>query len=107
MMMFCPKCGKLMKAKDGSLCCTKCGYTEVISAAGKENMKKVSYMQESDILIVDDDMAIETKPTCSIKCPSCGHGTAEWWLRQLRSADESEVRFFRCTKCKHTWREYD
>ncbi|MRR35944.1 transcription factor S, partial [bacterium] len=32
---------------------------------------------------------------------------AYWWLRQLRSADESEVRFFRCTKCSRTWREYD
>jgi DNA-directed RNA polymerase subunit M len=28
-------------------------------------------------------------------------------LRQLRAADESEVRFFRCTECKHTWRQYD
>ncbi|MDD5025512.1 MAG: transcription factor S, partial [Methanoregula sp.] len=25
----------------------------------------------------------------------------------LRAADESEVRFFRCTKCDHTWRQYD
>lgn len=106
-MMFCPKCGKLMKSKDGKLTCAKCGYAEEISSAEKEQMKKVAYMQENDILIVDDDMDIETKPTCAIKCPNCGHGIAEWWLRQLRSADESEVRFFRCIKCKHTWREYD
>ena len=105
--MFCPKCGKLMKSKDGKLTCAKCGYAEEISSAEKEHMKKVAYMQENDILIVDDDMEIETKPTCAIKCPNCGHGIAEWWLRQLRSADESEVRFFRCTKCKHSWREYD
>ncbi|HID27364.1 MAG TPA: transcription factor S, partial [Methanosarcinales archaeon] len=26
---------------------------------------------------------------------------------QLRSADESETRFFRCTECGKTWREYD
>ncbi|MHC1565666.1 MAG: transcription factor S, partial [Candidatus Syntropharchaeales archaeon] len=25
----------------------------------------------------------------------------------LRAADESEVRFFRCTECGATWREYD
>jgi DNA-directed RNA polymerase subunit M len=25
----------------------------------------------------------------------------------LRAADESEVRFFRCTECSHTWRQYD
>ena len=48
-----------------------------------------------------------TLPTIAIRCPECGHDIAEWWLRQLRSADESEVRFFRCVKCRHTWREYD
>jgi DNA-directed RNA polymerase subunit M len=96
-----------MKSKDGKLTCRKCGYAEDISSAEKEQMKKIAYMQENDILIVDDDIEIETKPTCSIKCPNCGHRIAEWWLRQLRSADESEVRFFRCIKCKYTWREYD
>ncbi|HJJ42601.1 MAG TPA: transcription factor S [Methanocorpusculum sp.] len=108
-MMFCPKCGKLMKSKDGSMVCPnpECGYSEKISTEEKEQMKKIAYMQENDILIVEEGSDIGTKPTIAIKCPNCGHGLAEWWLRQLRSADESEVRFFRCTKCKYTWREYD
>ncbi len=42
-----------------------------------------------------------------IKCPKCECNLAFWWLRQLRAADESEVRFFRCTACNHTWRQYD
>ncbi|MCK7525274.1 MAG: hypothetical protein MZV64_50535 [Ignavibacteriales bacterium] len=46
-------------------------------------------------------------PTTNARCPECGNNVAYWWLRQLRSADESEVRFFRCTKCSRTWREYD
>jgi len=46
-------------------------------------------------------------PTTNSRCPECGNNIAYWWLRQLRSADESEVRFFRCTKCSRTWREYD
>lgn len=46
-------------------------------------------------------------PTARVKCPKCSHKEAVWWMRQLRAADESEVRFFRCTKCNHTWREYD
>ncbi|HJJ48152.1 MAG TPA: transcription factor S [Methanocorpusculum sp.] len=106
-MMFCPNCGKLLKSKDGALTCTACGYTEKISAQEKEQMKKVAYMQENDILVVDEGAEIGTKPTIAVQCPNCGHKLAEWWLRQLRSADESEVRFFRCTKCHHTWREYD
>jgi DNA-directed RNA polymerase subunit M len=46
-------------------------------------------------------------PTIAIKCPKCENNLAIWWLRQLRAADESEVRFFRCTECGHTWRQYD
>ncbi|MBI2112883.1 transcription factor S, partial [Candidatus Woesearchaeota archaeon] len=26
--------------------------------------------------------------------------------QQTRGADEPETRFFRCTKCNYTWREY-
>jgi DNA-directed RNA polymerase subunit M len=26
---------------------------------------------------------------------------------QTRRADESATQFFRCTKCGHTWREYE
>lgn len=70
-------------------------------------MMKTHQRLEREVTIVDSDKDMTTLPTTSVKCPDCGHGTAEWWLRQLRSADESEVRFFRCTKCKHTWREYD
>ncbi|MCK4973458.1 MAG: transcription factor S, partial [Candidatus Heimdallarchaeota archaeon] len=29
------------------------------------------------------------------------------WMVQTRSADESPTRFFRCTACGETWREYD
>jgi DNA-directed RNA polymerase subunit M len=29
-----------------------------------------------------------------------------WWMLQTRSADEATTQFFRCTKCKHTWRNY-
>lgn len=70
-------------------------------------MKKVRQRSEKEITIVDDPDNVRVLPTTKIKCPECGNNIAEWWMRQLRSADESEVRFFRCTKCKHTWREYD
>ena len=46
-------------------------------------------------------------PTTAARCPECGNNLDYWWLRQLRSADESETRFFKCTKCGATWREYD
>ncbi|GLI46370.1 hypothetical protein MBOURGENBZM_11620 [Methanoculleus bourgensis] len=62
---------------------------------------------EKEIIIVDNVEEVATLPTITTKCPECECTTAYWWLRQLRAADESEVRFFRCTACGKTWREYD
>ena len=104
-MMFCPECKSMLKSCEGKLKCPKCGYEKGIE--DKAQLQKTRQRVEREIIIVDDDQNIATLPTTTIKCPECGNNTAEWWLRQLRSADESEVRFFRCTKCRKTWREYD
>ncbi len=45
-------------------------------------------------------------PVVLANCPQCEHKEAYFWTSQTRSGDEAETRFFRCTKCKHTWREY-
>jgi len=90
----------------GQLKCRKCGYIRKIEST--DQMKKTKDRTENEIMIVDDeDTKIKTMPTIQIKCPKCGNNLAIWWLRQLRAADESEVRFFRCTECDHTWRQYD
>ena len=90
----------------GQLKCRKCGYIRKID--GNDIMKKERKRTENEITIVDDeDNKINTMPTIQIKCPKCENNLAIWWLRQLRAADESEVRFFRCTECGHTWRQYD
>lgn len=94
-----------MKSSNGKLKCTKCGYEKEIE--DRSQLTKVSSIKEKEIVIVDNEEEIATLPTISVRCPECGHDTAYWWLRQLRSADESEVRFFKCVKCKYTWREYD
>lgn len=95
-----------MIASEGQFRCKKCGHTEEPG----EDAEKMTYRSkrvEKDIVIIDEPDQIRTLPTVSVKCPECGHDIAEWWLRQLRSADESETRFYRCIKCKFTWREYD
>jgi DNA-directed RNA polymerase subunit M len=90
----------------GQLKCRKCGYIRKIEAS--EHMTREKKRTENEITIVDDeDTNIKTMPTIQIKCPKCENNLAFWWLRQLRAADESEVRFFRCTECGHTWRQYD
>jgi DNA-directed RNA polymerase subunit M len=45
-------------------------------------------------------------PTVAETCPKCGNKEAYFWTSQTRAADEAETKFFRCIKCKHTWREY-
>jgi len=104
--MFCPECKTMLISSGGQLKCRRCGYIRKIG--GADQMKKERKRTENEILIVDDgDEKIRTMPTIQIRCPKCDNNLAIWWLRQLRAADESEVRFFRCTECGHTWRQYD
>ena len=92
----------------GQLECRKCGYIRKIEQADTDKVNKKKSRTENEIVIVDDEEdKLKTMPTIQIKCPKCGNNLAIWWLRQLRAADESEVRFFRCTECEHTWRQYD
>jgi transcription factor S len=104
--MFCPECKTMLISSGGQLKCRKCGYIRKIESS--EHMTRQKKRTENEITIVDDeDTNIKTMPTIQIKCPKCENNLAFWWLRQLRAADESEVRFFRCTECGHTWRQYD
>jgi DNA-directed RNA polymerase subunit M len=104
-LMFCPECKSLMISSAGQLKCRKCGYIRKITE--KDQLQKTRKRSEKEIVIVEDDGVIQILPTIAIKCPKCENNLAFWWLRQLRAADESEVRFFRCTVCGHTWRQYD
>ncbi len=106
--MFCPECKSLLISSGGQLKCRKCGYVRKIEADEHKQLTREKKCTENEITIVDDEETnIKTLPTIQIKCPKCENNLAFWWLRQLRAADESEVRFFRCTECGHTWRQYD
>lgn len=49
----------------------------------------------------------DARPTTNISCPECGNDRAYYEMKQIRSADESETRFFECTECNYKWREDD
>jgi len=96
----------MLISSGGQLKCKKCGYIRKIGNADQLKVNKPR--KEKEITIVDDEEEkIKTLPTIQIRCPKCDNNLAFWWLRQLRAADESEVRFFRCTECSYTWRQYD
>lgn len=102
-MQFCPKCKSIMIPGEEVLTCRRCGHE--VPKQGKPIVSKAE-RREREITVLEgqEDAGL---PTTQCRCPDCGHNTAYWWMRQLRSADESEVRFFRCTKCNKTWREYN
>lgn len=103
-MEFCPKCKSMMMPSGGKMKCRSCGF-EKDKDTGKTLVEKKEF-KEREVTVLEGAEAAGL-PSTRAHCEECGNDTAYWWLRQLRSADESETRFFRCTKCGKTWREYD
>jgi len=104
-MEFCPKCKSMMFPVGGVLKCRKCGYA-MDKVETDEALVSKTEREEREVTVLEGELDVGL-PTTAARCPECGHNLAYWWLRQLRSADESETRFFKCTKCSTTWREYD
>jgi len=103
-MIFCPKCGSiLMPKKSGNktIMACSCGYKE---EAEKVTLKE-SVEQSKDIQVVEEGKH-EHMPITDNKCKKCGNDKAYYFEKQTRSADESATRFYKCTKCGYTWREY-
>ena len=104
-MKFCPKCEVKLKKSVSGLECSKCGYTE--GQEVKQTKKAVEEQEpEESILAFEGNEGEESHPTIKIECEKCGHDEAIWWMLQTRSADEPTTQFYRCTKCKNTWRNY-
>jgi len=103
LMKFCPKCGFLLKPKQDKLVCSNCGYEEEKGKEAKITTKEKIPEKIKTGILKEEAMAY---PVTAATCPKCGHKEAYFWSVQTRAADEAETSFFRCTKCKHTWREY-
>ncbi|MCF7872354.1 transcription factor S [Candidatus Woesearchaeota archaeon] len=103
-MMFCPKCGSMLMPKkvDGkNVIICSCGYTneKVENIELKEEIKN-----DKKIDVASEDEG--TLPITEEECKKCGNDRAYYWLVQTRAGDEPETKFLKCTKCKHTWRDY-
>lgn len=100
-MEFCPKCGAVLiqkRKKDG---CARCNY----SVKGKIKLTTSEKIGEKkEVAVIKKETQIF--PIITEKCGECGNDKAYFWTVQTRSGDEAETKFFRCTKCEHTRREY-
>lgn len=108
-MEFCNCGGLMIPKKAGSsivLVCRKCGKKK----NSKEKKFKISAFsgeKKGKIIIVDKKSNVDVLPKTSVPCPQCDNKEAHWWMQQMRAADEAPTRFFKCTKCGYTWREYE
>lgn len=107
-MQFCPKCGAMMQAREvkGSedcvMVCPKCNYREGVDEKAHCITEKQEKVEE---VVLFNDKQVNL-PETDNECGKCHNKRAYWWIVQTRSADEAPTRFYKCTKCGNTWREY-
>ena len=109
-MKFCEKCGSTLQNELTKtdyktklvLKCYKCGW-ETKPDSDKPEKTVIDNKEQIDIIEKEDQ---KDMPTIEINCPKCSNRKAYWWMLQTRSGDEPTTQFFRCLKCKHTWRQY-
>ncbi|MDY6769466.1 MAG: transcription factor S [Candidatus Nanohaloarchaea archaeon] len=107
-MDYCDDCGGIIvpekSGEETSFQCRSCGKAYE-KTGGELEIREESETDGKQITVGGDDQ--ESRPTTDEECEECGNDTAYWWTEQTRSADEPPTRFYRCTECGETWREYD
>jgi DNA-directed RNA polymerase subunit M/transcription elongation factor TFIIS len=102
-MEFCPKCGAILVMKTKRVGCPKCDYV----AKGKVCMEmKEEVCFEGGVAVISTKEA-SVNPVTDWDCHNCGSKKAEFWIRQMRSGDEPESKFYKCVKCGKTCRVDD
>lgn len=101
-MQFCPKCGSVLIEKNRGMGCLRCNY----KSNSKIKIEVSEKIQKTPEIGVITDKDTDVFPVTNAVCEKCKNKEAYFWTSQTRAGDEAETKFFRCTKCKHTWREY-
>ncbi|MBI2666912.1 transcription factor S [Candidatus Woesearchaeota archaeon] len=103
--MFCHSCGSLLRPKDKAgkriLVCS-CGFSKSLDDEKNAELRETTAPAKK-IEVIEQ---VEIHPKIKITCEKCNNKVAYYWTQQTRGADEPETRFFKCTACSYTWREY-
>jgi transcription factor S len=102
-MEFCPKCGSILMMKRTKAGCPKCNYV----AKGKVDMEMKEEIETENTVAVLDEKKMNVNPITDWSCKKCSGKRAYFWIRQMRSGDEAESKFYECVKCGKTTRVDD
>lgn len=85
---------------DGSIKIPKKGSRKKVVVSEK--------IKQPNKIEVINERESNTYPVVEITCANkkCKSKKAYFWTQQTRASDESETKFYKCTKCEHTWRVY-
>jgi transcription factor S len=99
-MKFCPKCGSILMMKTSKYGCPRCDYVT------KEDidMNTTEKMEEHKEVAVVGKESEGVNPETDYPCLICKNKRSYFWIQQMRSGDEPESRFYKCTKCGNTVR---
>ncbi|RCV41233.1 hypothetical protein SETIT_9G119200v2 [Setaria italica] len=112
--LFCGVCGTLLTFDSiRSASCPLCGFKrKAKEIEGKETRYTVTAEDIRRELKIEPFVTLESAPMQEVvvrrpktrrPCPECNHPIAEYYSRQMRSADEGETTFYECMKCHHTF----
>ncbi|XP_054798840.1 uncharacterized protein LOC129303505 [Prosopis cineraria] len=106
--LFCHLCGTMLKVPSTKY--AKCPLCETKRDINDIKGKEISYTisaedirKELGIIIMEEQKVQLSK--VNKKCEKCGHGEANFYTRQMRSADEGQTTFYTCTRCGHQFQE--
>src|SRR5438876_1066871 len=101
-MEFCEKCGGILKIDGSKAVCAACGH----KSNKKVKIEASEKIAQHDSVAIIKEKDVNIYPIVDITCPKCKNKKAYFWTTQTRASDESETKFYKCTKCEHTWRVY-
>lgn len=94
-----------MSPSKGKYVCNSCGYEQKRGKADLESGRIITKGTAKEVIMIKEEKIAEPLDSDAV-CPKCKHKGAYYLLKQTRSADEPETKFYTCESCGHRWREY-